>query len=202
MNINEALIALGEGKIIKCDKVDSWTRIIYYKIIDNNIYSFIEEKNGEDSSKDWELFEITLSNLRYSSISETDPVEEYKKKKLKKNYGALGFNKEIISFNQFFSQYEYQKSESDKALKFINALKTLIELKSHPLAVPFNDGKTYQYFICSYAFEPTLTINNYSYKLYEVSPAFNNKEDAQQAIKDIGKDRLLSMFKVLQGIYD
>lgn len=207
MNINEVLIALGEGKIVFCESKNKEVKDNkYFKIIDGAVNHCYECDLDDEEMPRWHQSDVSFDDLwrfyKSFSISETGPVEEHENKKLEKNYGALGFNPKIIDFN-VFPEIEESSTEQDKASKFITALKTLMELKSHPLAVPASDDNKYQYFICFCI--TILKINNYSlnsFKLSEISPAFNDKIDAQQAIEDIGENRLIEMFKVFQGIYD
>lgn len=82
------------------------------------------------------------------------------------------------------------------------AITTFMNLKCHPLAVKaVHDANQIFLDIQHYV----ITVDNYSSlnnKLRYLSPMFKNTEDAQQAINDIGEDKLIKMAKVFQGIYE
>lgn len=82
------------------------------------------------------------------------------------------------------------------------ALETFMRLKGHPLAVKPNNDETHFFIRIR---EEKLMIDSYEClpnKLTEVSAPFDSVDDGKQAIKDIGEDNLLHMFKTFQGIYE
>lgn len=87
------------------------------------------------------------------------------------------------------------------------ALETFMRLKGNPFAVPVIEDKS-QYCISPYhrgSFEFVIAIDCLTrsvYKCGSLSPCFEKEIDAKQAIKDIGADNLLHMFKTFQGIYE
>lgn len=186
MNLKEVMQALIDGKVIVFNSG-------FFKIFNGKLALW-----GK-GSKEWYLTAYKIDELacESSEISETDPEAEYKKS-LETKYGTLGF-----PMNSLYIRGEGLTPENSKLDKFTEALQTLFELKAHPLSVaPVDYGK-------QFSIEPldngNIFIDWFSRsgaKFARISPCFLSVEDTNQAIKDIGEDRLISMFKVLQGVYD
>lgn len=214
MNLKEVMQALIDGKILK------YLSVLYIKINHNNdICCWNSDENK------WVLTMAVMDSKcsRQLSTSETDPEAKYKKS-LEPKYGALGFNKKGIDISgnglrrDYCKTKRYEEKECScrkdcncteeiniqckKALTFQEALQTLIELKAHPLSVAAVDCLD-QYNISMYGNSITTGRNVLlQTKLSQVSAFFYLSEHAEEAIKDIGEDRLISMFKVLQGVYE
>ena len=193
MNLKEVMQALIDGKVLLCKEY-------VYKLHEGNLCFWGIAKKWKIS--DWNVNYLAKNNCE---ISETDPEAEYKKS-LEPKYGALGFDNKFINFNVLNLIYCGNetdfKAQQGKALMFNEAFRTLIRLKAHPLSVAAVDEK-YQYVILQA--QEIIDVSKYmglEFKLDYLSPFFNSEEDARQAIKDIGEERILSMFKVLQGDYD
>lgn len=75
-----------------------------------------------------------------------------------------------------------------------NALNTYITLLKHPLVATAEDGIV-QYYIDS----RVSLMKSLAWKAEKLSPFFNSEKDCEKAIDDIGKERILSMFKALKG---
>ena len=82
------------------------------------------------------------------------------------------------------------------------AMTTFYELKNHRLAVPAVDGKE-QWYICIDYDLDGLDVSgesDLSVKIDYLSPFFYKEDNAEQAVYEIGKIRLMHMFKTLQGV--
>lgn len=107
---------------------------------------------------------------------------------------------------QCYSRGESEaKEDRFEVFQIRDALNTYIELLSHPLIVRINnhiqfsfrpvyqhDNATKILFISSICTE--------SSKMRCFAPLFDSEENTQIAIKDIGEDKLISMFSKLKGI--
>lgn len=191
MNLKEVMQDLCDGKVLHCKSYD-------YKLYENELCFWgIGEK--------WIISDLSINYIAKNNcqISETDPEAEYKKS-LEPKHGALGFDKcnIIVSIP---SRLLREGVDISKQAKFNSALNTLIEIKAHPLSVAPVDGER-QYCIelsdsCGELFDYGF-YNGVEYKLDKISPFFKSTADMDKVIKEIGKDKLISMFKVLQGVYD
>lgn len=193
MNLKEVMQALIDGKILTCTGD-------MYKLYENRLCFW-------DNAGKWKISSYTVNYLTGShcKISSIDPEAE-SKKSLDPKYGALGFDSKFINFSILNTIYCGNaidfKAQQKKALMFNEAFLTLVKLKAHSLSVAAVDAK-YQYVILQA--QEIIDVSKYTgleFKLDCLSPFFNSEEDARKAIKDIGKDRIISMFKVLQGDYD
>lgn len=197
MKLKEVMQALCDGKTILKHGYS-------YKISENKF------RMWDDIDKKWTDCSTAIEDLAtmVSKISDTDPEAEYKKT-LKPKYGVLGFDSDYLALQAqhpiccHFDKVKYNFiSNNKKYVAFNDALKTLIELKAHPLSVAPVDG-IIQY---SIGYTGEIICTTYSNKLLNklcgVSPSFDSEGDAVKASKDIGEDRIISMFKVLQGVYD
>jgi hypothetical protein len=84
----------------------------------------------------------------------------------------------------------------------VEALKTYIELLKHPLVVKVGYKEKWQCQIRTTSDETkVLAIDQTRSVLVDgLSPVFCCQEDGIKAISDIGKDKLLFMFKTLKGL--
>lgn len=100
--------------------------------------------------------------------------------------------------------------ENGTGEKWKKAIATFLRLKQHPLARKCKHEDGLQWVIIlratmfkAYTAEYELTTDcwrsTYT-KIAYLSPCFNLAEDANKAIKELGKDNLLEMFRTFQGV--
>jgi hypothetical protein len=140
--------------------------------------------------KDLTLYMAQVNNLTDCKFSKT-PI------KIRPKVNGLGLDDK---FNIGFI-----KTASRDDDKITQALQTYIELLKHPLVVATSQHSRKQYYIDTHNPGGEVKIRSYEfselrYKLCMLSPFFHSKEDCEKAIADIGKDRLLFMFKALKGL--
>jgi hypothetical protein len=141
-------------------------------------------------------------------------VENPEKKEPEIKYNELSMKEykegEIApSFYSFYCHSGNSKINFDsieKADKFAKALDTFIRLKAHPLAVKpdFEDDEEQFYIGVNLCGGTAVSVSS-DYapdKPDYLSPMFDSEEDADKAIKDIGEDNLVEMFKTFSGLYE
>ena len=86
--------------------------------------------------------------------------------------------------------------------KIVEALKIYIELLKHPLVAKIVKSNKWQHRIQVNHHETEVVAMDQSKSIIidGLSPPFNSEEDCKKAISDIGKDKLLFMFKALKGL--
>lgn len=209
MNLKEVMQALLDGKVLHCTGYD-------YRLYENELCFWAIV--GKWIVSDYSIQFLVRSNCQ---ISETDPEAEYKKSLRR---GILGFDGGTVSINIHGIRTDYCETDGskdcdyaystkckctpeideqcNKALKFKEALETFIALKAHPLAF-FMIADTVQYFIVFNESQTDLLVSCYIYgKSRLISPCFESEEDCKKAIEDIGQEKLVTMFRVFQGIYE
>ncbi len=123
------------------------------------------------------------------------------------NRDEIYFNFDIlteeISTETFVSYIGFIDEKRGIPHEFFKAIKTLVQLKSHPLARKAEEGV--EQFLIAHAYKGLdilRTQESFSnkFKMQYVSPPFNTRDDCLKAMSDIGEDIIMNMFKTLQGV--
>lgn len=173
--------------------INGWNSRIIFKYMNGNIFY----------SQRYELNWFPVSEFTKEELNATWEIYQKPKEESKGLWEMHNIEPANIIFRITAKGMHMPADEKNWA----NAFDTFIKLKGHRLAVKSEDNKI-QYFILV-SNNPdghivNLHVDDYyalECKLSEISPAFSCHEDAAKAIKDIGEDNLLHMFKIFQGLY-
>lgn len=106
-----------------------------------------------------------------------------------------------LTLNARYYSYTLRVGMGYDAIWF-SALETFMKLKSHKLSRKIQDGIS-QWFLDFRQISESIETESFismSNKIGYISPAFNREKDALKAIKDIGEENIINMFKVFGGV--
>jgi hypothetical protein len=158
---------------------------------DDNFFYF--RKNGHIYGTSYRNIKLDIHTIIHLSKFKFIKVED---EKPKENGLGLGSYKITTNYSTWI-----EGSGEEKIVKALDIYKRLL---SHHLVVKLtNDGEFYLIEtedLGEGLFLDICLCSLLEYTFFRLSPCFKNKENAEQAIKDIGEDNLLFMFKALNGV--
>lgn len=87
------------------------------------------------------------------------------------------------------------------AQAYADAFSTMLELRRQPGSEPVKEDSQWRIEVDTCCNELLVTYSrSLNYKLSRISPCFATQEQAQAAVKAVGKGRILAMFKTLHGV--
>lgn len=206
MNFVQAIVQLSAGnKILRKDWAQK-TSMIYLEINSGKIIAYQENGNyyelrvfhtDDFLANDWIIYEEPKDKETLWGYANFDYIiKKFGAQALwRRPNSALG--QQII----FEIPVGFVTDSEERA--WLTALRTFMMFKGHPLATAPHSTHGVQYYLTVYygsSIKIDCVISPYI-RTY-ISPSFNSRQDAEQAIKDIGKKELDHMFKTFQGIYD
>lgn len=200
MNFFEAYLEAKNGKKVTiCGVHDWWLQL-------NNCVSLYDGNSFDMYTKDGRS-EYSFNNKMIAHWLNCD-WQIYEEPKESKGLWEKPAHENSVYFGLRLGGNLHKFSGESDAFRWGKALNTFMLLKGHPLAIPFDNSKLRVHY-CIFHNPNGLNHKDIGVHLgmagqgtQNISPSFSNFDDANQALKDIGPENLLHMFKTFSGIYE
>lgn len=156
----------------------------------------IVEEEPEMSNK--EKLQQQLEQLQKTIDDAQKQAEKIREELNKPEYKALFDLSDQFKQYVLSSRFLYPDQETAKA--YHEALDTFIQLRKCHGSEPVTD--TEQYFISpNESVSPRILSSRFiGDKVSEISPAFDTRQNAQNAINSVGEENIINMFKTFHGV--
>ncbi len=189
MKYNEALKCLQSGQLVKTEDGKIYTTRF------DDMLCYWDTNDLKWKEFEWNKSSDCFNSLINSNFSLAADPEEFINP-------ILDIDKIVINVEEFYSTIVFANKDINIPCDFFEAIKTLFILKSHPLVTSIKAGLTQFsiYYFTSGNGLDSWEVKYHCHKIGVLSPIFSSEGDVKKAISDIGEDRLIHMFKTLQGV--